>query len=148
MQRQYFYPMEGGCGVGGCFLRDGGCSQLPKSDESSLGLYQKNKKEAICQNAYVCYSSSWGFEVNLRSVVALSLLITLLPHSLLAWPLSCFTQNPWGRWLGKYLWWRLLLAYWGWVRYWSCCHADFASSILYALYILSPSCPTTPLWEY
>ena len=25
----------GGCGVGGRFLRDGSCSQLPKSDEGS-----------------------------------------------------------------------------------------------------------------
>ena len=51
-----WYCSGGGWGVGGRFLRDGGCSQLPKSDESSLGLYQNNKRDAICQ--CFCYSLS------------------------------------------------------------------------------------------
>lgn len=41
-----WYCSGGGWGVGGRFLRDGGCSQLPKGDDGFFGLYQK--KEAIC----------------------------------------------------------------------------------------------------
>ncbi len=51
-----WYCSGGGWGVGGRFLRDGGCSQYQKSGEGSLRLCQNNKRDAICQ--CFCYSLS------------------------------------------------------------------------------------------